>query len=94
MIRSLKSECTRRCLVPLIHSAMVRELEDYAEWFNTHRPHQGLGGLTPDERTEGLQKTPTDNRRRRNATLQPLILDVAYFKNRKHLPIVHLKPAA
>lgn len=95
LIRSLKSECTRRLVVPLAQSAMLRELDYYDEWFNTYRPHQGIGGLAPAERNEAeKQKTPAYERRRRNSTLQPLILDVSYFKGRKHLPIVRLKPAA
>lgn len=93
-IRSLKSECTRRLLVPLAKSAMRRELDYYAVWFNTYRPHQGIGGLTPAERNEGDNQTETAECRRFNSTLQPLILDVSYFKERKHLPIIRLKLAA
>ncbi len=94
-IRSLKSECTRRLVVPLAQSAMRRELEYYAVWFNICRPHQGLGGLAPDERTlPEKKKTPSDKCWRRNSILQPMILDVSYFQERKHLPIIRLKPAA
>lgn len=82
-------------MVPLAQSAMAREIEYYTEWFNTYRPHQGLGGLAPADKLDPeKRKTPTDNRRRRNSTLQPLILDVSYFKERQHLPIIRLKPAA
>ena len=74
---------------------MLQELDYYAVWFNTYRPHQGIGGLAPAERNESeKQKTPADKRQRYNSTLQPLIIDVSYFKERKHLPIIRLKPAA
>jgi len=58
-------------------------------------PHQGIGGMAPAERNEAeKQKTPANKRQRCNSTLQPLILDVSHFKERKHLPIIRLKPAA
>jgi hypothetical protein len=28
-------------------------LDVYARWYNEHRSHQGLGGLTPNERASG-----------------------------------------
>jgi transposase InsO family protein len=94
MFRSLKSECTRQILVPIAQSAMLRELDCYASWFNTYRPHQGLEGMTPAERQADETQMPAEYRRRRNSNLQPLTLDVEYFKERKHLPIVRLRPAA
>jgi hypothetical protein len=48
-IRSLKEECLRRTLVPFRLEPLVAELELYVTWFNEHRPHQGLGGKTPNE---------------------------------------------
>ena len=52
-IRSMKSECTRRILVPLALEAMRRELTMYVAWFNEHRPSQALGGRTPNEVYKG-----------------------------------------
>jgi putative transposase len=49
LIRSLKDECTRRLLMPMRLRSLRRELALYAHWYNHHRPHQGLGGRTPDE---------------------------------------------
>jgi transposase InsO family protein len=49
LIRSMKSECTKRILVPLRLAAMRRELGCYATWYNEHRPHEALGGRTPHE---------------------------------------------
>ncbi|MSP26267.1 MAG: transposase, partial [Myxococcales bacterium] len=48
-IRSVKSECTRRIIVPFHLPAMRSELGCYAPWFNEHRPHEGLHGRTPLE---------------------------------------------
>ncbi|NOT29068.1 MAG: DDE-type integrase/transposase/recombinase [Planctomycetes bacterium] len=45
-IRSIKSECTRRILVPFRLSEMRDELRCYATWFNEHRPHEALRGRT------------------------------------------------
>ncbi|MCP3980332.1 MAG: transposase [bacterium] len=54
-IRSMKSECTRRILVPIALDAMRRELTLYVTWFNEHRPSQALGGRTPREVHEGMR---------------------------------------
>ena len=54
-IRSMKSECTRRLIVPFRLAAMRAELGSYATWFNEHRPHEVLRGRTPIEVYRGLQ---------------------------------------
>jgi hypothetical protein len=54
-IRSMKSECTRRLLVPITLDAVRRELALYVVWFNEFRPIQALGGRTPREVYEGLR---------------------------------------
>ena len=48
-MRSLKSECTRRILVPLRLEAMRLELTFYIHWYNQHRPSMALDGRTPRE---------------------------------------------
>ncbi len=48
-IRSMKSECARRIIVPLRLGEMRHELGCYASWYNEHRPHTALGGRTPLE---------------------------------------------
>ena len=48
-IRTLKSECTRRLLIPYQRDAFRRELVLFADWHNEHRPHDTLDGATPDE---------------------------------------------
>ncbi len=48
-ILSLKTECTRRLLVPYSRRHLRRELAYYFEWYNEHRPHMKLHGPTPHE---------------------------------------------
>jgi len=54
-MRSLKSECTRRILVPLRLDAMRRELTFYVHWYNQLRPSMALGGRTPREVYDALR---------------------------------------
>ncbi len=50
LIRTLKSECTRRLLlVPYRRSEFRRELSLFVEWYNGERPHTWLDARTPDE---------------------------------------------
>jgi putative transposase len=48
-IRTLKNECTRRIVVPQLRSRFRREIATFVDWYNGHRPHTTLNGLTPDE---------------------------------------------
>ncbi|OQB85564.1 MAG: Integrase core domain protein [Planctomycetes bacterium ADurb.Bin126] len=48
-VRTLKEECTRRILVPLRRDDLRRELVFYFEWYNEYRPHEYIGGETPNE---------------------------------------------
>jgi transposase InsO family protein len=54
-IRSLKRECTSEILVPLSEQAVLRELALFADWYNEHRPHSGLDGMTPAEVYLGVE---------------------------------------
>ena len=53
-IRSMKSECTRRILVPFDLASIRLELALYVTWYNEHRPHAGIEGRTPLEVHHGL----------------------------------------
>jgi transposase InsO family protein len=53
-MRSLKSECTRRMLVPLRLDAMRLEIALYVVWYNEQRPSQTLRGRTPREVYEAV----------------------------------------
>ena len=47
--RSLKEELLRRGVVPLQGDELRALLNSYIGWYHEHRPHQGLGGRTPNE---------------------------------------------
>jgi putative transposase len=50
LMRTLKSECTRRLVfVPFRQAAFTRELSLRRRWYNLSRPHEMLGVRTPDE---------------------------------------------
>ena len=104
-IRSMKEECARRILVPLGLDAMREDLGCYATWYNEHRPHQGLDGLTPAEvhdgsappvqvvRFEPRSRWPLDGRSR-STRARRIHLTIKFMEGRAHLPIVQLTRAA
>ncbi len=109
-IRSLKDEALRRLrLVPLSVAEMTAEVDAYACWYNTERPHQALEGDTPAERLTG--QTPARQsrrietrpryplprgspRRRCRRLTEPISLTVGHLRNRAHLPVATLSKAA
>ena len=100
-IRSMKSECTRRVLVPMRLDMMRAELCYYANWYNDHRPHQALHGRTPTEVYMGLSNEALSIEPRqlwpiREECVRTKRVDLAlkFVEGRRHLPIVELKRAA
>jgi transposase InsO family protein len=55
LIRTIKSECTRKLMVPYRRDDFRRELSLFVIWYNRHRPHEVLDGCTPDEVYHGLE---------------------------------------
>ncbi len=49
LMRTIKSECTRKLIVSYRREDIRRELSLFTRWYNQHRPHAGLIGCTPDE---------------------------------------------
>ena len=49
VVLSLKEECLRRIVVPMSLPDLQIEIGLYVDWYNVHRPHQGLAGRTPAE---------------------------------------------
>ena len=90
--RSLKQEWLRRIQVALRHEAMRREVATYLGWYEKHRPHQGLDGLTPKEVYEG--KSSDTSGEATTDWKRPLTLVVRFHEGRRQLPIVELKKAA
>ncbi len=54
LMRTIKSECTRKLLVPYSRRALRGELALFSEWYNRERPHDGLDAATPDEVYRGV----------------------------------------
>lgn len=48
-MRTLKEKLRKLSPTPLEQTAMYRELRLFHEWYNEHRPHEALGGNTPNE---------------------------------------------
>ncbi|MFH1748332.1 MAG: DDE-type integrase/transposase/recombinase [Planctomycetota bacterium] len=91
--RSLKTEYTRNLLVPISQKCMRAAMLLHQEWFNKHRPHQGLDGLTPQDVYEGRSSNvePVDLR---DPTNGPLQLVVTHHRGSPLLPVVTLRKAA
>jgi putative transposase len=93
--RSLKSECIRRILVPLEKDHFRQEISLYCDWYNRHRPHQGLAGNLPlDVYAPEPRPHKRAIRRGRGRSLPRLALSVSFLENRQHLPVVKLRKAA
>ncbi len=101
-IRSMKTECTRRVLVPLRLDAMRDELGCYVTWYNEHRPHQALDGRTPAEvycnsicehhTIEPRLRWPVGGDQTKPALR--LHLRIRFVEGRRHLPVVELTQSA
>ena len=65
--RSFKSERGGVLWPFLSNRELQRRASTYAVWFNAHRPHQGLGGATPDDVYYGRS---TKQRPRRHGVLR------------------------
>ncbi len=93
LMRSMKDECTRCILVPLSQEGIRREITLYNNWYNQHRPHQGLGGRIPMDVYFGIEnKAPCFETRGKDVAIIRLV--VSNPDDRRHLPVVELKRAA
>jgi putative transposase len=105
-IRCLKTECTRRIVIPLNLKQFYAEITLYLTWYNEHRPHSSLGGRTPNEVSENripAKGSPRFETRPRESPTNGdtpvtistrstnIHLDISYLEGRKHLPIVSLR---
>lgn len=84
---TLKIEC-RDGLRPWRVLEVIRaNAKRYVEWYNRHRPHGGLDGLTPDEAHHGRK------RRRRHARTEGTIV-LSFHEGDRSLPIYRFRRAA
>jgi transposase InsO family protein len=101
---TLKQEYFRRIVVPYAMAAMHEHAVKFVMWYGEHRPHQGLGGATPNEVYFGRKPACTGSRfeprarypagrcqRRRGVRLKLL---VSHLNDTGELPIVELQRAA
>ncbi len=108
-ILSLKTEGIRRLIaVPLSPRVFETELLLFLRYYNEHRPHQALGGRTPDEFCQSEPSAPPrpqletrargpDGATHKGTTSRrasSLRLVVTHLEGRRHLPIVSLDLAA
>jgi len=108
-IRSTKDEALRRSLVPLRLADFQRAVTACALWYNGWRPHQSLGGATPEEvrdcrlpacRKPGIETRPRYPLARGHPTKMQkrcnglLKLELSRLEGSEHLPIVALRRAA
>ncbi len=99
----MKAECCRLILVPLKPQAFQAELDCYAAWFRTHRPHQGHGGRTPQEtleetpptvlRLEPRPRIPIRGDPDSVRSVSSVKLRVTPFAGKRHLPSVEVQAA-
>ncbi len=61
-IKTMKDEATRRIVIPLLRARFRSELNSFLCWYNEHRPHATLRGMTPNEVYFDLR--PADRRPR------------------------------
>jgi len=85
--RSMKNEHVRHLFLYRSTAAIDLRLKRWARWFNTHRPHQGLGQQTPDEVYRGRPPRQTRN-------LTAGTLSVRFLDGDKRLPILRLSRVA
>ena len=103
-IKSLKDEWLRVVALPMREAPMLALVQSYVTWFNEHRPHQGIGGMTPNEKASGAtpvrERTRVEARARYpdrpgvSARVRDLALDVTYVGGAPQLPVVTLKRVA
>lgn len=106
---TLKNEGTRRLLVPYSTAEMQTELDVFAEWYNSVRPHSSLDLRTPDEMHRGVEPPsrwprielrarypidPDDVASARVRRGRALNVMASGFQGRSHLPVVQLDIAA
>lgn len=85
--RSMKAEHAHGLNLFRPLDSIRARLRAYVAWFNAHRPHQGLGGRTPEEVFTG---------RVRVVKAVPLraVLEVEHIDENRDLPILRLRRAA
>ena len=85
--RSMKGEFARGLMLFRPIRAIERQLGLYAGWFNRERPHEGLGGRTPDDVHCGRKQ-------KRPRMIDQARLEVRLLGGDRRLPILRLRRVA
>jgi hypothetical protein len=87
-------------LVPLRAVGISRHVAAYVEWYEAHRPHQGLGGWTAREVRVGVAsrvriepRAPYPAKRGVTRVKVPLVLRTERLRGEPHLPVFELTKA-
>lgn len=107
LFRTFKEECWRRLRAcPWRLQIALEEVRAFVAWYHEHRPHQGLCGLTPNEkaalgreravvrpRVEPRPRMPLARAspRRRAKRVPRLHVHIEPLRGRLHLPVVSLQ---
>jgi len=100
-IRTLKREHLRRIFIPPTRIAITRAIATFQRYYNGHRPHSALGGLTPLQKANDTPH-PSTTRRYELRPLWPIAdadtdvvirvddidIDVIAFEGQRHLPVL------
>lgn len=84
--RTLKEEMLRRVAIPLRRDELRALLTSYIAWYHEHRPHQGLGGRTPNEvyfEEKPANENPRIEPRAKWPTRSPCALPAAPLQGRR-----------
>ncbi len=102
-------EILRLTIVPEDQAEFERELGLIIRWYNEHRPHDTLGGRTPNEvcfsRPAANEQPRLETRElwpRHSSCAKPqvdiegesIVLEIGCLENRRHLPVIHARRAA
>jgi putative transposase len=71
-------------------SGLQRRLDDYRRWYNHHRPHSALRGLTPQEAWEGFEPPQPIPIRQRNPHRPHITLRRVHCRGDPHLPVIQI----
>lgn len=80
----------RVILCGLSRSRIQRRLDDYQHWYNHHRPHSAIKGLTPDEAWEGIELSEPIPIRQRAAIKHRIDIHRLKCRGDPHLPIIQI----
>lgn len=101
-IRTLKREHLRRIFIPPTRMGITRAVATFQRYYNEHRPHSALCGLTPHQKANNAAH-PMTRRRYELRPLWPIAdadadvvlrvdnldIDVTAFEGHRHLPILN-----